>query len=95
MLNESIIVKLANNILKRFEHNIDNGVLFLYNVETEEIWIGNESSNDIIKLIDGKKSLKEIYSSLMSIFKEYEYLEVKESFDAIVNDLINKNFLEV
>lgn len=94
MLDEHIIIKLNKNILKRFEHNIDNGVLFLFDVQKEELWVGNDSSNDLIKLIDGQKTLKEIYTQLQPFFVEYEYDELKESFDAIINDLIKKRFLE-
>ncbi len=94
MLHEDLILKLEKNILKRYEHNLKDGVLFLYNVETDDIWLGNESSNDLIKLINGKRTLKEIYLDLMPLFEGYEYEELKVSFDSIVNELIEKNFLE-
>ena len=95
MLDENNILKLSANILKRYEHNIENGVLFLYNVETEALWTGNSSSNDFIKFIDGKRNLKNIYLDVHSIFEEYEYEEIKNSLDSMINDLIKKDFLEV
>lgn len=95
MLNESSIIKLSKNTLKRFEHNIEDGVLFLFNVETEEVWLGNTSSNDLIRLIDGQRTLKEIYISLMPLFEGYKYDVVKESFNSIVSELKDKHFLEV
>lgn len=95
MLEDITIVKLTKNILKRFEHNLKGGVLFLCNVETDDIWTGNESSNDLIRLIDGKKNLKEIYTKLQTTFEGYSYNELKESFDSIIEDLLSKKFLEV
>jgi hypothetical protein len=94
MLNETSIIKLNKNILKRYEHNIKDGVLFLFDVETEEIWTGNSSSNDVIALIDGKKNLKNIYAELQKIFIGYAYEELRESFDSLLQELIDKKFLE-
>lgn len=94
MLNENSIVKLTKNVLKRYEHNVKNGVLFLFDINTEAIWTGNSSSNDLVKLIDGHRTLKDIYLALQKLFDDYEYEELKESFDEIINDLLNKNFLE-
>lgn len=95
MLDESFVVKLTKNILKRFEQEIDEGVLFLYNVETDELWTGNESSNDLIRLVNGERTLKDIYLLLMPLFEGYEYSVLKKSFDSIISDLINKDFLEI
>lgn len=94
MLEDSLIVKLNKNILRRFEHNINDGVLFLFDVETEKLWIGNSSTNDLVKLIDGEKTLKEIYSKLQSVFEDFSYNELKESFDEIIDELIDKEFLK-
>lgn len=95
MLDENWILKLNKDILKRYEHNLEGGILFLYNVKTDVIWKGNASSNDLIELIDGKKNLNEIYSQLETIFEGYSHNELKESFDSIIDDLLSKNFLEV
>lgn len=94
MLNETSIVKLTKNILKRYEHNVRDGVLFLFNIETEALWTGNSSSNDLVKLIDGNRTLKDIYLALKQSFEGYEYEELRENFDEVINDLLNKNFLE-
>lgn len=94
MLDEYLIIKLTKNILKRYEHNMDNGVMFLFDVETEELWTGNSSSYDLIKLINGQRTLKEIYSTLVPIFEGYDYSELRESFDSLILDLTNKKFLE-
>lgn len=94
MLEENIVVKLNKDILKRFEHNLNDGVLFLSNVQTDDLWIGNESSNELLKLIDGKKFLKEIYTELTPLFEGYDYDKLRNSFDAIVSELLEKGFLE-
>lgn len=94
MLNENTIVKLNKNVLKRFEHNLRGGTLFLFDVNTNAVWMGNESSNALIKLIDGKKNLKEVYTELMPLFEGYQYSELKESLDSLINGLIDRNFLE-
>lgn len=96
MLSEKSIVKLSKNILKRYETSIDNGALILFNVETEEFWIGNKSSNDLIKLLDGKKNLQKIYKILHKVFfEDYSYNEIKKSFDSLIIDLIDKNFFRI
>jgi hypothetical protein len=95
MLDENIVVGLSENILKRYEHNLQDGILFLYNVETQEIWTGNNSSNDLIKLLDKKSTLKEIYTALQPFFEDYGYDVIKDSFDFVIEELIQKNFLEI
>lgn len=95
MLNESSILKLNPNILKRFEHNVEDGVLFLYNVKTKLLWKGNESSNYMIKLIDGNRSLKEIYKELQNIFDGYSYEELKNSLDSLIENLITLDIIEL
>ena len=95
MFTDYTIIKLQKNTLKRYEHNLEDGVLFLFNVVNSDVWIGNNSSNDLIKLLDGKKSLKEIYSLLWPLFDEYEYSFFKEKIDKLLQTLIDKNFLEI
>lgn len=95
MLNDDTVLSLTKNILKRFEHNIEEGTLFLHDVQTKETWVGNASSNDLIRLFDGKRNLKEIYETLRPLFEDYEYETFKESFDSLILDLIDKKFLRV
>ena len=94
-MNETSILKLAPYVLKRFEQNIDDGLLFLYNVNTNETWTGNYSSFYLIKLINGQKKLNEIYNELVPFYEGYTYDEVKQSFDSLLSDLVNRNFLEM
>lgn len=94
MLNKNSVIKLNKNVLKRFEHNVQDGVLFLFDAKTEEIWLGNSSSNDLIRLLDGKRTLKEVYTQLQKDFEGYGYDELKNSFDSIIKDLLDKKFVE-
>lgn len=95
MINENTILTLSKNVFKRYEHNIDNGKLFLYNFVKDKSWIGNSSSNDLLVRIDGKTSLKDVYSSLLPLFDGHEFDDVISAFNSVVNNLIENNFLEV
>lgn len=94
-MDETSILRIAPYILKRFEQNLDDGVLFLYNVNTNDNWTGNASSFYLINLIDSKRTLKEIYTKLVPLFENYNYEEIKQSFDDLLIGLIKKGFLEV
>lgn len=95
VLSDDTVLSLTKNVLKRFEHNIEDGTLFLHDVETRETWVGNSSSNDLIRLVNGKRTLKEIYENLQPLFEDYEYETFKESFNSLIFDLIGKKFLRV
>lgn len=95
-MDESIILKLAPHTLKRFEQNLDEGgLLFLFNVNTKENWTGNVSAFYLIKLIDGEKTLSDIYKELIPLFEGYEHEDIKQSFNSLLSNLISKKFLEV
>jgi hypothetical protein len=95
-MEKSLILKLAPYILKRFEQNLDDGgLLFLYNVNTNETWTGNASSYYLIKLINGEKTLTEIYTELLPLFEQNGRNEVIQCFDALLSNLLDRNFLEV
>lgn len=88
-------VKLNKDILIRYEHNLYSGTLILYNVKTQEFWFGNESSHAIIQLIDGQKSLDEIYGKVLPEFPGYALEQLMQSFNALIKELIEKKFIEV
>lgn len=94
-LSEQIVVKMSANVFKRFEHNIDSGKLFLYDFVDDKAWVGNASTNDLLLKIDGKKSLKKIYNELFSEFEDYDYFKLKDSFDAVVLNLLKNRFLVI
>lgn len=93
-LSPNIILKLSPNILKRYEHNIGDGVIYLFDVLVKELWMGNNSANDLIQVIDGQNTLGNIYEALSSSYEDYSYDELKASFDSVIQELIDKNFLE-
>ena len=45
-LHNNDIIYLNPDVLIRFERNVQDGVLFLFNINTKEFWIGNESTFD-------------------------------------------------
>lgn len=90
-----MILQLNNNILKRFEHNLFDGVLILYNVRTKDIWFGNGSSNEFIKLINGQREMKDICDEVHSHFQEYTREELNKSIHALTEELLEKNFLMI
>ncbi len=94
-LSEQSIIKLSSNVFKRFEHNIGSGKLFLYDFVDDKAWVGNSSANDLLNKIDGKKSLKNVYEELFRDFEDYDYLKLKESFDAIILNLLENRFLVI
>jgi len=95
-MDENLILKLSPYILKRFEENLgEGGVMFLYNINNNEPWTGNYSSYCLIKLINGQRTLNEIYNELLPLFEGYEYEDLKQSFDSLLSNLIDRSFLEV
>jgi hypothetical protein len=88
-----MIVKLNENVLKRYEHNLNNGVLFLYNIESEIFWLGNESSYFLVRLLNGHKKLEEIYSELLPLFEGYNPNDIIQSFDNLIDELLEKKFV--
>lgn len=89
------ILKLSPYVLKRFEENLDGGKLFLYNVNDNDYWMGNASSFYVIRLINGVRSLEDIYNELLPLFKDYKLEEIEQSFDNLLEGLVNRKFLEV
>ncbi|MDD5456208.1 MAG: radical SAM protein [Candidatus Margulisbacteria bacterium] len=95
MHNENFILKLNKNTIKRFEYNSDGGLLFLFNAITRRNWTGNDSSYEILKLIDGKRTLAEIYTELGKIFNNLSSGEVIESTNSILTKWIHEKFINV
>ena len=91
---DNTIFRLGKNILKRYEHNFKGGTIFLYDVITRDLWIGNASSYDIIQLIDGKNTLSEIYKKLLPAYSMYSEKEAIDSFNSIISELQEKGFVE-
>lgn len=92
---DKLILKLNKNVLKRYEHNLNEGTVFLFDIVREEVWMGNAAADCLLRLIDGKTPLKDIYDYLFPLFEGFSQKELRESFDGIVQNLISKGFLMV
>lgn len=93
-IDGSTILRLNKNILKRYEHNFKGGTMILFDVERDETWFGNSSSKELINMIDGKIDLNNIYINLFPLFEGFDKSEIITSFNKIIEDLYNKNFIE-
>lgn len=87
------ILKLSQNILKRFEHNLKGGTMVLYNLETKAIWFGNSASRELIKLLDGNRNLEEIYIEILANYNEELHDKIIESLNIIIEDLVKQKFI--
>jgi len=94
-INNGSVFRLNKDVIKRFEHNLNNGTMVLCNMKTMEFWFGNEYSKILIKLIADKKSLQDIYSEILSEYEENDYEEVVNAYNTILEDLMNKGFIEI
>jgi hypothetical protein len=93
IIDEKTVLKFNKNILKRYEHNLNGGTMILYDVETEALWFGNSASKELVEGIDGGKNIKEIYKELLPLYEGKDMRDIIESFNLIIEDLFNKNFL--
>lgn len=94
-ISNSTVLKLNENILKRFEHNLKGGTMILIDTASEELWLGNLSSKLIIDLIDGKNDIETVYSQILSNYDETDFEQVIEALNAIIEDLHTKGFVEI
>lgn len=88
-----MILNLHKDILKRYEHHLYGGVLILYQVKTGQYWFGNESANEIIRLVDGCRDSEDIYAQILPSFEGYAPDEVRQSMETLIKELIDKQFL--
>lgn len=88
------IVKFNKAVLMRYEPSIQEGIFFLYNVDSESFWSGNKDSYNLLKLIDGKTSFYEICKNLTSLYNSNEN-EIIDSSSLIIEELVEKNFLRI
>ena len=95
MIDNNTVLKLGKYVLKRMEHNLNQGTIILFDTNSFDIWFGNASVNDLLKLIDGNTPLTKIYETIFPIYEDYAKEEVVESFNLIIEELLEKNFLEI
>ena len=94
-ITNNTILKLNANVVKRFEHNLKDGTMILCNMKNFDFWFGNCASKELIKLINGENTINDIYSELLSHFESDDYKIAIEAYNKIIEDLYEKNFIEV
>ena len=94
MLSNDCVLKFNKHILKRYEHNLNGGTIILFDTDSFDIWFGNESANDLVRLVDGKTTIKDIYCKILPLYKDFNESEVIESFNSVIEELLDKKFLE-
>lgn len=95
MINEKTTLQFSSNALRRYEQNVQDGTYFLYNIDSKELWTGNEAAFRLLNLINGKTRLKEIYKKSKALFKENGINVIRDSVDAILIELIDKKIIYI
>lgn len=95
MINENSVLKLSKNILKRYENKLQGGIVFLFDVESKESWAGNKSTNTLINILDGQKTVKEVLDNFKQIYSTYDEDEIKRVTTQILTDLLERKFLTI
>lgn len=93
MLCSNTILKISPDVLKRYESNLVGGTFFLYNTINKDFWTGNKASYEILKLIDGKKTVQVLYDDAKNIFKGNDINAIINSIDVLLFELIEKNYI--
>jgi len=92
---ESTILELEENVLKRFEINVNGGTLFLYNVVTNEFWYGNKSALRVLDMLDGKIAVEHIYYKYHKFYPNINFDDIKSSIGSLLDELLQKKFLKI
>lgn len=93
MLKEDSVIKLSENVLIRLEETLKT--CFLYNIQTDLIWTGNESSYEVISKIDGKTSIKLLFEKIKPLFLNFSKNDIESVFIGLIEELLEKEFLVV
>ena len=87
--------KLCPFVLKRFETNIDGGVVCLYNAKDDIFWVGNSSVFLILNLLDGNNTLSDIKNYFADFFDmKNNFDEVSFSINNIFKELMKNRMIE-
>lgn len=93
MIDLKEIPKLSKNIFIRYEQNIDDGTLFIYNFENEFLWTGNEDSYNIIKYIDNKSTIEDICIILSEIYENTILEDIQEGVISTIQEFTSNKFV--
>ena len=92
-MDKNTVLKLAPNILKRMEYKVN--VFYLFNIETDEIWTGNEAAGLFISQINGKNSINDLLLILKEYFEDYTEEILFSSIVEVFDELLKMNFLQI
>lgn len=97
MKNKNNIYKqqyeLNKNVLIRYEQNISNGTLFVYDACEDKLWLGNHSSYLVLRLLRKKCSLQFILKNCREYFSEINNEVQEKAILELLNELITKGFI--
>ncbi len=88
------VFRLCDSVLTRFEPNLEDGTLFLYNYRTKDLWSLNYSSSILISMADGKISLEKIKLNAQKLFETKDIDALNRSIDILFSDLLKKKMIE-
>lgn len=95
MLNKNTILEINRNVLKRFEPNLNDGTVFLFDMKNEKFWTGNSAVDCFLRFVNGENTLDDIYNQLLQLFEDYTAEEVISSYELVITGLIEKGFLVI
>ncbi|WP_165974082.1 PqqD family peptide modification chaperone [Marinitoga lauensis] len=86
---------INKNIYYRYESEIDDGIIYIYNYESKEIIKSNYITYLILQAIDENKDEDEIIKKLKKEYNDYTWTEIKNYFDTIIKYLLENNIIRV
>lgn len=92
-MDESTVLTIAPQVLKRMEYGIDR--FYLLNLNNDEMWVGNYASYLVISKINGQRSIEAIVKDSKSDFNNYSFEELYNTTITILGELVDKKFLEI
>ncbi|MBM7836499.1 hypothetical protein [Clostridium sardiniense] len=84
---------INKNIFFRFEELIDNGTLYIYNYQTEEIIKSNELTYHILIFIEKNFKYADIIQNLNLIYEDVPIFELRTSVNQILDYLIETKII--
>lgn len=93
-LSDENVFRLRDCVLTRFEANINDGTLFLYNYRTKDLLSLNYTGTILISMVDGILSLEKIKEKALKLFDKEDIDALKRSIDILFSDLIEKSMIE-
>jgi hypothetical protein len=85
------ILKIAPNVLKRFEYGIDT--FYLLNTNNNEIWTCNFAAGLFLSMLDEKKNIQTIIMDLEPQLEKFSSEELYQSLVPIIEELLEKRFI--